>query len=160
MNALTQLVDALTGLERILTTPIPFSYSVHLWVVCTIYCFLLPFQIWTAFKWLTIPATAILSFIFFGFLVAGEEIENPFGYDKNDLNMDHFCANIVRSELAAITSTPAPDVGVWAFAPMNDRVFSACGVRGEKDELHDAPAPPEEWVRRGEAVMREALAMY
>lgn len=29
--------------------------------------------------------TDIQSFIFFGFLVAGEEIENPFGYDKNDL---------------------------------------------------------------------------
>ena len=26
LNALNQLVDALTGLERILTTPIPFSY--------------------------------------------------------------------------------------------------------------------------------------
>jgi putative membrane protein len=176
MNALTQLVDALTGLERILTTPIPFSYSVHLWVVCSIYCFLLPFQIWTALRWFTVPATAIrkccgtypeakiliptVAFIFFGFLAAGDEIENPFGYDMNDLNMDHFCANIVRSELAAITSTPAPDVSTWAFAPANDRVFIACGVRGGQDEVHDTPAPPEEWVRRGEARMREALAMW
>ncbi|KAG8953192.1 hypothetical protein FRC03_011889, partial [Tulasnella sp. 419] len=38
---LNQLVDSLTGLERILTTPIPFSYSVHLWCVTTIYCFAL-----------------------------------------------------------------------------------------------------------------------
>ena len=54
--ALNQLVDALTGLERILTTPIPFSsvkvifmvhllkpilknrYSFHLWTVTMIYC--------------------------------------------------------------------------------------------------------------------------
>jgi putative membrane protein len=76
MTSITQLVDALTGLERILTTPIPFSYSVHLWVVCSIYCLLLPFQLWKPLGWLTIPATAILSFIFFGFLVAGEEIES------------------------------------------------------------------------------------
>jgi ion channel-forming bestrophin family protein len=60
MNSLNQLVDALTGLERILTTPIPFSYSVHLWVVCGLYCFLLPFQIWTALRWMTVPATAIV----------------------------------------------------------------------------------------------------
>jgi hypothetical protein len=39
-------------------------------------------------------------------------------------------------------------------------VFSACGVRGEKDEEHDAPAAPEEWVRRGEAKMKEALTMW
>lgn len=30
LNSLNQLVDALTGLERILTTPIPFSYVVQL----------------------------------------------------------------------------------------------------------------------------------
>ncbi|KAG6333100.1 hypothetical protein ID866_5991 [Astraeus odoratus] len=82
---LTQLVDALTGLERILTTPIPFSYSIHLWLVTVIYCLALPFQIWTALKWLTVPATVLafafayllmFSFAFFGFLVAGEEIES------------------------------------------------------------------------------------
>ena len=57
----------------------------------------------------------IQSFIFFGFMVAGEEIESkytcfflraddehafrsldPFGYDKNDLNLDHFTDNIIR----------------------------------------------------------------
>jgi putative membrane protein len=55
------LVDALTGLERILTTPIPFSYvnlrsqtalyadgltrySVHLWTVTLVYCFFLASQ--------------------------------------------------------------------------------------------------------------------
>ena len=35
---LNSLVDALTGLERILTTPIPFSYSFHLWTVTILYC--------------------------------------------------------------------------------------------------------------------------
>lgn len=57
LGALNQLVESLVGLERILTTPIPFSYvlvqasfpismlidvlcrySVHLWVVAIIYC--------------------------------------------------------------------------------------------------------------------------
>jgi predicted membrane chloride channel (bestrophin family) len=56
--ALNQLVEALTGLERILTTPIPYSsvalysqnrqiliaalrYSIHLWTVTLVYCFFL-----------------------------------------------------------------------------------------------------------------------
>src|ERR1700710_2563225 len=56
LATLGQLVDALTGLERILTTPIPFSYvrhdityscaehssrsrySIHLWLVTLVYC--------------------------------------------------------------------------------------------------------------------------
>ncbi|KAG0702548.1 Bestrophin, RFP-TM, chloride channel-domain-containing protein [Suillus ampliporus] len=151
LATLNQLVDALTGLERILTTPIPFSYSIHLWLVTLVYCLALPFQTWSSLKWFTIPATVLASFIFFGFLVAGEEIENPFGYDKNDLNMDHFVHNIIRKELRAIISMPKPDPGVWAFSSENDLLFAS----SDKDER----APPSEWVRRGIPKMQDALAM-
>ncbi|KAL5521112.1 hypothetical protein ACEPAG_9034 [Sanghuangporus baumii] len=122
--SVNQLTDALTGLERILTTPIPFSYSIHLWLVTIIYNLALPFQIYPTLRWLTIPASGIMSFIFFGFLVAGEEIENPFGYDKNDLNMDHFTHNIIRNELRALTAFPPPSPESWAFSPRNDRLFA------------------------------------
>ncbi|KAH7921513.1 UPF0187-domain-containing protein [Leucogyrophana mollusca] len=152
LATLNQLVDALTNLERILTTPIPFSYSIHLWLVTLIYCLALPFQIWSALKWLTIPATVLASFIFFGFLVAGEEIENPFGYDKNDLNMDHFVHNIIRKELRAITAMPTPDPGTWAFSSDNDMLFASTG-----DEERISPT---EWVQRGVPKMQDALSVY
>ncbi|OSD07945.1 UPF0187-domain-containing protein [Trametes coccinea BRFM310] len=147
LNALNQLVDALTGLERILTTPIPFSYRVQLWSVTVLYNLLLPFQIWSALGWLTIPATCLLSFIFFGFLVAGEEIENPFGYDKNDLNLDHFTHNIIRNELRALTALPAPHVESWAFSQFNDQIFST-----------EERAAPDEWMQRGLGRIQAALA--
>ncbi|KAG6918810.1 hypothetical protein DXG01_011562 [Tephrocybe rancida] len=167
LTSLNQLVDALTGLERILTTPIPFSYSIHLWVVTLIYCFFLPFQIWSALKWLTIPGTIVVlraaatlitvdapwqSFMFFGFLVAGEEIENPFGYDKNDLNLDHFTNNIIRNELRAITSAPPPDPERWAFAAENDLLFSNT-TDGER-------ATPSEWMQRGQVAMQKAMSTF
>ncbi|KZT64724.1 UPF0187-domain-containing protein [Daedalea quercina L-15889] len=147
--SLNQLVDALTGLERILTTPIPFSYRVHLWTVTILYNFFLPFQIWDTLGWLTIPATTLLSFIFFGFLVAGEEIENPFGYDKNDLNMDHFTHSIIRSELRALTAQPVPDPSVWAFSPFNDMIVGYKG--GER-------VSPDEWMQRGLPRFQMALS--
>ncbi|KAI0674238.1 UPF0187-domain-containing protein [Trametes maxima] len=147
LTSLNQLVDALTGLERILTTPIPFSYRVQLWSVTVLYCLLLPFQVWNTLKWLTIPATCLASFIFFGFLVAGEEIENPFGYDKNDLNLDHFTHNIIRSELRAITALPAPHVESWAFSQFNDQIFGA-----------EERAAPDEWMHRGLGRIQAALA--
>ncbi|KAL6300331.1 UPF0187-domain-containing protein [Sparassis latifolia] len=153
LNALGQLVDALTGLERILTTPIPFSYRVHLWTVTTLYCFFLPFQIWDPLGWLTIPATCLLSFIFFGFLFAGEEIENPFGYDKNDLNMDHFTHNIIRNELRALTALPVPDPSVWAFSPLNDTVLADPMVQGIER------VSPDEWMQRGYSHMQAALCV-
>ncbi|OJA20693.1 hypothetical protein AZE42_06036 [Rhizopogon vesiculosus] len=151
LATLGQLVDALTGLERILTTPIPFSYSIHLWLVTLVYCLALPFQVWSTLKWFTIPATVLASFIFFGFLVAGEEIENPFGYDKNDLNMDHFVHNIIRKELRAIMAMPTPDPGVWAFSSENDLLFAS----SDQDER----VPPSEWMRRGVSGMRESLTL-
>ncbi|KAJ4473986.1 UPF0187-domain-containing protein [Lentinula edodes] len=152
LAALNQLVDSLTGLERILTTPIPFSYSFHLWVVVVIYILVLPPQIWPTLSWKTIPATVILAFMFFGFLVAGEEIENPFGYDKNDLNLDHFTHNIIRNELRAITSTPAPDPARWAFAPENDLLFAS-------DVHTDERVTPQEWIGRGYMQMQHALSL-
>ncbi|KAF7299198.1 hypothetical protein MIND_00868500 [Mycena indigotica] len=152
LAALNQLVDALTGLERILTTPVPYSYSIHLWLVATLYCLALPSQIVSAMGWITIPATSLLAFVFFGFLVAGEEIENPFGYDKNDLNLDHFTNNIIRTELRAITSAAAPDPDRWIFAAENDMLFST-------DVHHDERVGPETWVRRGTPAILGALSM-
>lgn len=152
--ALNQLVDALTALERILTTPLPFSYSIHLWLVTVIYCMALPFQLWSTLGWVTVPATVLASFAFFGFIVAGEEIENPFGYDKNDLNMDFFVQNIIRKELSAVTSIPTPDPAVWAFHSDNDRLFSHTLGRDA------GRTTPDEWVSRGAERMREVLASY
>ncbi|KAF5310092.1 hypothetical protein D9619_010530 [Psilocybe cf. subviscida] len=146
--ALNQLVDSLTGLERVLTSPIPFSYTVHLWSITIIFCLALPFQIWTTLQWLTIPGTIVIGFIFFGFLVAGEEIENPFGYDKNDLNLDHFTHNIIRNELLAVTSTPPPDPTLWAFVPDNDLLFTT-GT--------DERVSPDEWISRGTNAMQKNL---
>jgi len=151
MTALNQLVDALTGLERILTTPIPFSYSTHLWTVTILYCFFLPFQLWLTLRYITIPGTVIASFTFFGFLVAGEEIENPFGYDKNDLNLDHFTNGIIRQELEALSAMPMPDPNVWVFSSINDRVFGPHRPGAER-------VTPEEWVGRGADSMHIALS--
>ncbi|KAF8880634.1 Bestrophin, RFP-TM, chloride channel-domain-containing protein [Infundibulicybe gibba] len=156
MSALEQLVHGLTGLERILTTPIPFSYSFHLWAVTVIYCLALPFQIYDTLNWLTIPGTIIPSFIFFGFLAAGEEIENPFGYDKNDLNLDHFTHNIIRNELRAITSTPPPALAQWAFAPENDLVFESTPEPGK---TQGGRVTPEEWIERGSVEIEKVLTM-
>ncbi|CAE6494638.1 unnamed protein product [Rhizoctonia solani] len=144
---LNQLVESLSGLERVLTSPIPFSYGAQLWTSCFLYLVFLPFQLWQSLRYVTIPATAAVSFIFFGFLAAGEEIENPFGYDKNDLDMNHFCQNIIHAELVALTSVPVPKPDDWVFSDDNDYVFESEG---------DIKAP-KDWIEGGENAMREVL---
>jgi len=151
LGSINQLGDALTGLDRILTTPIPFSYSSHLWVVTLIYCLALPLQIWPTFKWLTIPATVVVVYTFLGFILAGEEIENPFGYDRNDLNLDLF-TDIIRNDLRAITAIPDPSPSIWAFSPENNLIFAPDQQNGER-------VAPEDWVtKRGLPRIQAALA--
>jgi hypothetical protein len=61
----------------------------------------------------------VTSFIVVGFAAIGAEIENPFGYDKNDLNLDFFCSSIIAQELAAVTARPFPPPEEWVFSPDN-----------------------------------------
>ncbi|KAF7301067.1 hypothetical protein MIND_00670600 [Mycena indigotica] len=93
---------SLTTLEHILTTPLPFVYSVHIRHVVWIYLFLLPFQLVGMFQWHTVPAVMVGSFVYLGFVAAGEEIEQPFGYDDNDLDLDMFCRDIIRQDILCL----------------------------------------------------------
>ena len=82
---LNVLQDTLSNLERICTTPLPFAYQAHLRMSLWMYLLFLPFQIVKPMGYITIPGTAFASFLLIGFLEIGQEIENPFNYDLNDL---------------------------------------------------------------------------
>ncbi|KAH9477633.1 UPF0187 protein [Psilocybe cubensis] len=115
---LTLLQDTLSNLERICNTPLPFAYQAHLRMSLWLYLFFLPFQIEKAFTWITIPGTAFASFLLLGFLEIGQEIENPFNYDLNDLDLDYFCQAIQR-ELHLITAHTAPSPSDFVFSNLN-----------------------------------------
>jgi ion channel-forming bestrophin family protein len=93
-NILNGLVDTLGACERILRTPMPLAYAIHLKQLLLIYCLLLPFQMVDDLKWWTAIATALVSFTLFGIEAIGVEIENPFGTDPNDLPLDAICNTI------------------------------------------------------------------
>jgi len=116
---LTTLSDTLSNLERVCNTPLPFAYQIHLRMTLWMYLFFLPFQIWSAFGYLTIPATAFTSFLLLGFLEIGQEIENPFNYDLNDLDLDYFCLEIKR-ELQQITAHTCPNPSEFVYSPLNN----------------------------------------
>ncbi|KAF5389260.1 hypothetical protein D9757_003440 [Collybiopsis confluens] len=106
IGCIGDLETSLVTLERILTTPLPFVYSVHIRHTVWIYLFFLPFQLIDQFTWYAIPGTAIAAFIYLGFLAAGEEIEQPFGYDDNDLDLDLFCQEIIHVDIENLKRTP------------------------------------------------------
>ncbi|KII84648.1 hypothetical protein PLICRDRAFT_57611 [Plicaturopsis crispa FD-325 SS-3] len=117
-NGLAAFQDTIANLERIRNTPLPFAYQVHLRMTVWLYVFFLPFQIFSAFNWLTIPATAFAAFLLLGFLEIGQQIENPFNYDLNDLDLDHFCLSIQR-DMHEITAHPCFEPSAYVFTASN-----------------------------------------
>ena len=87
-DSLHVFTDLQGGCERIKSTPIPFSYNVLIHRIVAIYCFSLPFGLLSITHWFTPIVTAFIAYAFLGIDAIGEEIEEPFGYDKNDLPLD------------------------------------------------------------------------
>ena len=105
------IVDVLGGCERIKKTPIPLAYSIHLKQLLILYCLTLPLQMVDDLLWWTAPIIAIISFAVFGIEAIGIEIENPFGYDPNDLPLDSICQTMLVNVEDLITL--APSVRHW-----------------------------------------------
>ncbi|SCV69950.1 BQ2448_1344 [Microbotryum intermedium] len=106
--ALQGLTDSLTGLERVLLSPMPIAYALHLRHVIWLYLLR------------TIPATALITFVFIGFLQIGNEIDNVTAgvrcsidtaagaRDRSDLDLESYTEAILR-ELREIVAHPTRD---------------------------------------------------
>ncbi|MDG2989339.1 hypothetical protein L3556_00110 [Candidatus Synechococcus calcipolaris G9] len=102
------LVDYLGGCERIVKTPIPLAYAIHLRQLLLLYCLLLPFQMVHDLAWYTGPVVSLIAFTLFGVEEIGLEIENPFGQDANDLPLDSICVTIQQNVEDLIHTKPSP----------------------------------------------------
>jgi putative membrane protein len=110
LTALFKLLDTMVEVlgicERILKTPIPVAYTIHLKQILLIYCLALPFQLVGDLSAWTIPVVALISFTLFGIEEIGVEIENPFNYDPNDLPLDDICKTMLLNieDLISVSS--------------------------------------------------------
>ena len=104
---LDTMVDVLGACERILKNPIPLAYTIHLKQLVLLYCLTLPFQFVEELGWMTAPIVALISFTILGIEAIGIEIEDPFGYDANDLPLDQICYTMDRNIEDLITLDPS-----------------------------------------------------
>ena len=106
-DLISSMIDVLGGCERILKTPIPLAYAIHLKQLLLLYCLALPFQMVNDLAWGTGPVVALISFTLFGIEEIGIEIENPFEHDTNDLPLDSICATMQRNINDLISLSPS-----------------------------------------------------
>lgn len=113
---LTSLMDVCGICERIKSTPIPFSYNLFIKLFILLYVGVLPFTVIEVYGYLTIPAVMLTSYILVGLELIGEEIEEPFGLERNDLPLNQL-AQLVRVNAHDILQIYLPHVEKEAAKP-------------------------------------------
>ncbi len=99
------LSDIVGGCERIVSTPMPYSYQVLLHRTVYIYCFLLSFGLVDSLGWLTPFIVIFIAYTFVALDAIADEIEEPFGTQSNDLALNMMC-NTIESTLLELIEKP------------------------------------------------------
>lgn len=96
-KSINALGDAAGACERIAGTPIPYTYRVLMNRTVMVYCLLLPFGLASSIGWITPLIATFVAYTFLALEMIGEQIEEPFGTEPNDLALDAMCHTIERS---------------------------------------------------------------
>ena len=91
---LKDFIDIMGGCERIRNTPIPYSYMMYIKKFIFIYIITLPFGFLTDSGYFTILIVLLVTFVLMSVELIAEEIEDPFGFDLNDLPTDELSLKI------------------------------------------------------------------
>jgi len=118
-QSLTHFTDIQGGCERISNTPIPFSYAVVIHRIVALYCILLPLGIADTVKMLTPAVVVFVSYALFTLDAIGDELEDPFGLDVNDLPLRAICVTIETNLLQRIGETELPPPAVPVRGVLN-----------------------------------------
>ena len=89
-----QFLDICGGCERIRNTRVVRSYRTFARQCVFLYLVTLPWGIADSFRWWTVPLTGIIAYFMLGMETVAEHVEEPFGYDEDDLNLDALCHTI------------------------------------------------------------------
>ena len=91
-----QFTDICGGCERIKKTPIPFSYSAFIKKFVFVYVLTLPIGWVFSLGYFVVPIVPFILYVLASLELIAEEIEDPFGFDANDLPVDAICDNIEK----------------------------------------------------------------
>jgi ion channel-forming bestrophin family protein len=98
LNAEIQsFTDICGACERIKNTPIPYSYSAFIKKFIFAYVLTLPFGYVFQLGYYVVPVVVFIFYVLASLELIAEEIEEPFGYDPNDLPTQKIAENIKKN---------------------------------------------------------------
>lgn len=98
---LNTLTDAYGRMETIRLTSIPVAHLIHQKQVLALFGCVLPFALVEDMSWWAVPIVVLVMFTLYGIDGIGMQLEDPFGYDRNDIKMDAIVEDI-RSEISVL----------------------------------------------------------
>ncbi len=99
---IVELSNIQAGCDRILSTPLPFSYSVLLHRTVYCFCFILPFSLEASLGIWTPVLVGLIAYLFLGLDALSTQLEEPFGIQENDLPLDSIVRLIEREMLSSL----------------------------------------------------------
>ncbi|HEY1608015.1 MAG TPA: bestrophin family ion channel [Paraburkholderia sp.] len=91
---LNGLSDVIGGCERIVSTPLPFAYTVMIHRTVYFFCALLPFGLVESVGSLTPIFAVFVAYAFMAHEAIASQIEDPFGTEDNDLALETMSAGV------------------------------------------------------------------
>ncbi len=111
LKALTErlacFAQAQAGNERLLTTPLPFVYSLLVRRTIWLYCLLIPFGLFETAGWFEPLMAATVAYVFFGLSEVTHELETPFADTPNNGPLSALCRTMEITVCHAL-GRPAP----------------------------------------------------
>jgi putative membrane protein len=95
-NEIQSFTDICGACERIKNTPIPYSYSTFIKKFIFIFVLTLPYAYVFTLGYYVIPVVSFIFYVLASIELISEEIEDPFGYDDNDLPTSKIAENIKK----------------------------------------------------------------
>jgi len=89
-----QFLEICGGCERIKNTRIALSYRIFARQCVFLFLVTFPWGIVNSFHVWTIPLTMIVSYFMLGLETVAEHVEEPFGHDEDDLDLEDLCLTI------------------------------------------------------------------
>jgi len=89
-----ELMEICGGCERIRRTRLSPSYRLFVRHCITLYLCTLPWGLVEDFEFWTVPLTVIMAYFMIGIEVIAHSVEEPFGLDEDDLDLDGLCITI------------------------------------------------------------------
>jgi putative membrane protein len=93
-SGLAPMVEAMGALQAMNSTPVPLSYTFQLRFLLIMWLVLYPLHLVVDHGFFTIIFAFLVDYMFLGIESMACEFDNPFGYDKNDLDLDTICVEL------------------------------------------------------------------